>query len=119
MTVIIYICICSTPVIITGIVDKWPAAANSTTSNGNNTHAWKNMNYLKSVAGRRTVPIEIGKDYMASNWSQKLMQISEFIDTHILYNDAEVEEDDIDDSMNGGERIGYLAQFPLFEHVSV
>ena len=39
---------------------------------------------LQSVAGPRTVPIEFGGQYTASDWGQKLMPLSQFIDQHVL-----------------------------------
>ncbi|KAG1079512.1 hypothetical protein G6F42_023728 [Rhizopus arrhizus] len=42
------------------------------------------MEYLKSVAADRVVPVEIGSQYTDANWSQKMMRFSDFIDQHIL-----------------------------------
>lgn len=39
--------------------------------------------YLKSVAGYRTVPVELGSRYTAEEWSQKLMTVADFIDNHV------------------------------------
>ena len=41
------------------------------------------LNYLKQIAGSRTVPIEIGSKYTDENWSQALMKLSDFIDCYI------------------------------------
>ena len=41
------------------------------------------LDYLKQIAGSRTVPIEIGSKYTDENWSQALMKLSDFIDLHI------------------------------------
>ncbi len=38
------------------------------------------LDYLKQVAGSRTVPIEIGSKYTDENWSQSLMTMSQFIE---------------------------------------
>ncbi len=42
------------------------------------------LEYLKEVAGPRTVPVEMGSRYTDEEWSQKLMTIAEFIDEYIL-----------------------------------
>ena len=42
------------------------------------------LGYLKQIAGPRTVPVELGSRYTDDNWAQKLMTLSEFIDTHIV-----------------------------------
>ena len=42
------------------------------------------IDYLKRIAGPRTVPVEIGLRYTDEDWSQKLMTISDFIDKYIL-----------------------------------
>lgn len=42
------------------------------------------IDYLRSVAGCRTVPIEVGSKYTDEEWSQKLITVNEFIDTYIM-----------------------------------
>lgn len=66
---------------------------------------WANTNYLLSVAGERTVPIEIGSQYTDSNWGQKLMTLKKFIENYVLH----MENKDT----------GYLAQYNLFDQVSL
>jgi hypothetical protein len=83
-----------TPVILTGAMEDWPAL-----------HRWPDMNYLKHVAGPRTVPVEIGANYLDNNWSQTLMTMHDFITQH-------VENAAKDSNYNG-----YLAQHALFEQV--
>lgn len=63
------------------------------------------MNYLKKVAGARTVPIELGAHYVHPTWSQKLMTVGEFIEAYIV------------PQMGEDTTVGYLAQHPLFEQV--
>lgn len=65
---------------------------------------WTDVNYLLTVAGERTVPIELGSHYADENWSQKLMTLKEFIRNYYL--------DSTDD-------VGYLAQHNLFDQVYV
>ncbi|CEP11556.1 hypothetical protein [Parasitella parasitica] len=65
-----------TPLIISkDLIDHWPAFVQ---------HPWSSMNYLKSIAADRVVPVEIGSQYTDANWSQKMMRFSDFIDKHIL-----------------------------------
>ncbi|PNF15567.1 Lysine-specific demethylase 8 [Cryptotermes secundus] len=77
-----------------GCISHWPAL-----------HLWRDINYLKKVAGARTVPIELGVHYVHPTWSQKLMTVAEFIEAHIVPQTGEATP------------IGYLAQHPLFEQV--
>ncbi|XP_076865374.1 lysine-specific demethylase 8 isoform X2 [Brachyhypopomus gauderio] len=81
------------PVIIEGAIDHWPAFKD---------HAWS-IDYLRDVAGCRTVPVELGSRYTDENWSQKLLTVNEFIDHYIM--DKE------------GAGVGYLAQHQLFDQV--
>uniref|UniRef100_T1J4Q5 JmjC domain-containing protein n=1 Tax=Strigamia maritima TaxID=126957 RepID=T1J4Q5_STRMM len=80
------------PLIIENAMDFWPAMS---------TRPW-NINYLRSVAGNRTVPVELGSKYTDGNWSQSLMTVNEFIDKHIVCDD-------------GG--VAYLAQHSLFDQI--
>ncbi|XP_030646240.1 lysine-specific demethylase 8 [Chanos chanos] len=81
------------PVVLEGIIDHWPAFKE---------HPWS-IDYLRSVAGCRTVPVEIGSKYTDEEWGQRLLTVNEFIDHYILGKGA------------GG--IGYLAQHQLFDQV--
>jgi lysine-specific demethylase 8 len=61
------------PFILSGYVDDWPAR---------NEHSWSSLQYLSSVAGRgRVVPVEVGSDYRANDWTQKMMDWHEFLDS--------------------------------------
>jgi len=76
---------------------------------------------------RRTVPIELGRSYMAENWSQELVTLQQFIQTHILrspptHHDHEMQRvghtDEAEERMQRDtERVGYLAQHELFKQV--
>jgi hypothetical protein len=81
---------------VSGCITHWPAL-----------HLWRDLNYLKKVAGTRTVPIELGVHYVHPAWSQKLMTVGEFIEAHIK------------PQMGEDTPIGYLAQHPLFEQVYI
>ncbi|KAM3961571.1 jumonji domain containing 5 [Aphomia sociella] len=79
------------PVVLSNCINHWPALSK-----------WKDINYFKQIAGSRTVPIELGRVYTDSDWTQKLMTIDEFIDEHIY-------------QCHGPT--GYLAQHQLFEQI--
>ncbi|XP_044037170.1 lysine-specific demethylase 8 isoform X1 [Siniperca chuatsi] len=82
------------PLILEGIIDHWPAL---------NEHPWS-IEYLRSVAGCRTVPVEVGSRYTDEEWSQTLLTVNEFIDQYILNKD-------------GVKGLGYLAQHQLFDQI--
>uniref|UniRef100_A0A182MYC5 JmjC domain-containing protein n=1 Tax=Anopheles dirus TaxID=7168 RepID=A0A182MYC5_9DIPT len=87
------------PAILKGIIDDWPAM-----------ERWHDPNYLLTVAGERTVPIEIGSQYSSDDWSQKLMKFREFIEQSIC-SEASAPAD-------GSEhRAAYLAQHDLFDQI--
>ena len=83
-----------TPVVISGAISHWPAFSD---------HDWT-LDYLRSVAGGRTVPVEIGSRYTEEDWTQKLMTIDEFIENFIINSHPTSK--------------GYLAQHNLFDQVS-
>lgn len=56
------------PVVLEGVSDSWPAHSR-----------WADPHYLLRVAGCRTVPVEVGRDYMAKDWTQVLMTVNEFV----------------------------------------
>ncbi|XP_032645106.1 bifunctional peptidase and arginyl-hydroxylase JMJD5 isoform X3 [Chelonoidis abingdonii] len=77
------------PVILEGIVDHWPCMKK-----------WS-LDYLRQIAGCRTVPVEVGSRYTDEEWSQTLMTVNDFIDQYIVNKNS----------------IGYLAQHQLFDQV--
>ena len=77
------------PHILLNTMDHWPALSK-----------WKNMQYLLDLLAYRTVPVEVGFDYLDDSWSQKLMTFGEFALDYLLE-----------------DRKGYLAQFELFDLV--
>uniref|UniRef100_A0A1A7XD97 Lysine-specific demethylase 8 n=1 Tax=Iconisemion striatum TaxID=60296 RepID=A0A1A7XD97_9TELE len=87
------------PVILEGIIDHWPAL---------NNHPWS-LEYLRSVAGCRTVPVEVGSRYTDEDWSQTLLTVNEFIDKYIL--------EKVQISQSGERALGYLAQHQLFDQI--
>ncbi|XP_054003851.1 bifunctional peptidase and arginyl-hydroxylase JMJD5 [Hylaeus anthracinus] len=79
------------PALLKGCIKHWKAL-----------ERWQDLNYLSSIAGNRTVPIEIGSRYTNDDWTQQLLSFSEFLQKHILEKRNEV---------------GYLAQHQLFEQI--
>jgi hypothetical protein len=62
-----------TPVIIENAIDFWPAFGR---------RRWS-VEYIKRVAGCRTVPVEIGAKYTEEAWSQRLMTVRDFVQQYI------------------------------------
>ena len=60
------------PVVVTGALSSWPALTK-----------WQDLDYLSRVAGPRTVPVELGKHYLADGWGQQLMLFSDFVKLHV------------------------------------
>lgn len=83
------------PIILQDMMEHWPAT---------NSRQWS-FNYLKEVAGNRTVPVEIGSRYTDESWTQKLMTINEFVSDYIT------------DGGNDCKNIAYLAQHQLFDQI--
>ena len=82
------------PHVIEGIVNQWPACKR-----------W-NMDYLSALAGPRTVPVEIGQNYMSKEWTQQLMTLDTFINTFVKKQEGKEPQ-----------RIAYLAQHELFDQI--
>ncbi|KAK8936225.1 hypothetical protein KSP39_PZI013935 [Platanthera zijinensis] len=82
----------SYPVIISDCIDHWPARKK-----------WKKSDYLEKIAGDRTVPVEVGKNYLSSDWKQELITFSQFL---------ERTKSNISPS-----NVTYLAQHPLFDQI--
>ncbi|TVU05222.1 hypothetical protein EJB05_48380, partial [Eragrostis curvula] len=83
--------LCETPVILSGCIDHWPARTK-----------WKDLKYLEMIAGDRTVPVEVGKNYVCTEWKQELITFSQFLE-RMWSNDS--------------ANMTYLAQHPLFDQV--
>ncbi|KAF0928036.1 hypothetical protein E2562_037367, partial [Oryza meyeriana var. granulata] len=80
------------PVIISGSIDHWPARTK-----------WKDIQYLKKMAGDRTIPVEVGKNYVCSEWKQELVTFSQLLERMWL--------------TGCPSNLTYLAQHPLFEQI--
>lgn len=83
----------ASPVILSDCMAHWPARTK-----------WNDMDYLKKVAGSRTVPVEVGKNYLCTEWKQELITFSEFLE-RIQSNDST------------SFVPTYLAQHPLFDQI--
>lgn len=103
----------NTPMIISNLVSHWPALT---------THPWSSASYLlsKTHRGKRLVPVELGKSYITADWSQKIMTFGDFINTHVLRNEAFMTEEELRRDWEGEPRerpTGYLAQHTLFTQI--
>ncbi|KAH7543587.1 lysine-specific demethylase JMJ30 [Ziziphus jujuba] len=85
--------LCCSPVIITDCMAHWPARSK-----------WNDMNYLRRIAGDRTVPVEVGKNYLCSEWKQELITFSQFLERIQATDSSAVPT--------------YLAQHPLFDQIN-
>lgn len=47
------------------------------------------IDYIKRIAGARTVPVELGLRYTDEDWRQELMNVGDFIDKYILLEDKQ------------------------------
>ncbi|KAL5976009.1 Lysine-specific demethylase jmj30 [Asimina triloba] len=81
------------PVILSDCMPHWPART-----------MWKDMEYLKRVAGDRTVPVEVGKNYLYPEWKQELITFSQFLER-------------IQSTENCSAGPTYLAQHQLFDQI--
>ncbi|KAJ9555328.1 hypothetical protein OSB04_009942 [Centaurea solstitialis] len=57
------------PVLLSDSMTHWPARTK-----------WNDLNYLRKVAGYRTVPVEVGKNYLCTDWKQEMLTFSEFLE---------------------------------------
>jgi len=69
-----------------------------------NANIWSNPSLLfyQTLYGTRLVPIELGRSYTDSSWTQRIMPFKEFLHTHLL---------------NQNDEIGYLAQHDLLSQI--
>ncbi|KAK6002205.1 hypothetical protein QM012_001843 [Aureobasidium pullulans] len=88
----------TTPIIIKGVIDDWPATNDPL-------RYWSDPSYLlkATLGGRRLVPVELGRSYTDDDWSQRIMTFAEYMQSHLLQPKQ--------------ERTGYLAQHDLFSQV--
>jgi len=89
-----------TPVILRNCIDHWPAMCHN---------RWSPQ-YMRTVAGCRLVPVELGSKYTDQTWSQKLMTVSEFFEKYVLDSCQQ-------DGAQRAKEVAYLAQHQLFNQV--
>ncbi|KAJ0083637.1 hypothetical protein Patl1_29818 [Pistacia atlantica] len=82
------------PVIITDCMAHWPARTK-----------WNDIDYLEKVAGDRTVPVEVGKNYLCPEWKQELIPFSQFLER-------------VQSTGKSSNVPTYLAQHPLFDQIN-
>ncbi len=80
----------ATPAILEGVIEHWPAL-----------QKWSDLGYLNHVAGRRLVPVELGRHYLDEKWSEQLMPLSSFLREYVQKGDAHA----------------YLAQHALLDQI--
>lgn len=98
----------SSPFILPGFINDWPALTD---------HSWNSPAYLLRIAGRgRVVPVEVGTDYRADDWNQKILPWEDFLRGIGLTLDSnENEGDELGfQTDNTGKEVLYLAQHTLF-----
>ncbi|KAI9081805.1 hypothetical protein K1719_036067 [Acacia pycnantha] len=81
------------PVIISDCIAHWPAKTK-----------WNDIDYLKKVAGDRTIPVEVGKGYLCAEGKQELITFSDFLQR-------------IESHACSPAGPTYLAQHPLFDQI--
>ena len=118
------------PVILTHTIDHWPASK-----------LWHRPKYWydRTIAGRRLVPIELGKTYVDEGWGQRIVPFRQFMFDHLLRdqpsatnngasqdadssqrneNQDSKSENDLDQKNAHFESvIGYLAQHDLLSQI--
>ncbi|KAL6859003.1 hypothetical protein ACP4OV_018005 [Aristida adscensionis] len=83
--------LCESPVILSGCIDHWPARTK-----------WRDLKYLERIAGDRTVPVEVGKNYVCTERKQELITFAQFLE-RMWSSDY--------------TNMTYLAQHPLFDQI--
>jgi lysine-specific demethylase 8 len=103
------------PLIITDAIDYWPALSD---------RPWDSPSYLltQTLNGRRLVPIEIGRSYTSTNWTQKILSFGDFMQSYLLESPPETNPMSTSnghgtDNAEGTKQTGYLAQHDLFAQI--
>lgn len=100
----------SMPVIISGAMDDWPAMG------AGGSRGWADLEYLKTVAGSRLVPVEIcdardaSQTYLSPSWNRVVMTLSEYIDSYVACKPTSSRQ-------SSENQRGYLAQHALFAQI--
>ncbi|KAJ3901756.1 hypothetical protein F5879DRAFT_967044 [Lentinula edodes] len=92
------------PFVLPKYASSWPAI---------NEHPWSSAAYLRFVAGpARIVPVEVGADYRADDWTQQFIDWDRFLSTLEL-DDIDLSADLASPSKIKPEKVLYLAQHNL------
>ena len=67
--------------------------------------------FIGTELGDRTVPVEVGTSYLADDYTQQLMTIDDFIETHVAAGSSS------NSGSSSSSNRGYLAQHQLFEQI--
>ncbi|KAJ5948214.1 hypothetical protein N7466_001229 [Penicillium verhagenii] len=100
-----------TPVVITGLVNGWPAIVS---------RPWTSRKYWehRTFNGERYVPVEVGRSYTDEEWGQKIMKFREFAGKY-LWNSEKPNvpfmDNEVPEEVSG--ETGYLAQYDLFRQI--
>ena len=92
------------PAEISGAIDHWPAL-----------ERWRDVEYLEEALGARHVPVEVGRDYTSSAWTQKVVRLGHFLQESFGGREGSGAAG-TDGGAASGDGTMYLAQFPLFDH---
>ena len=92
------------PAEISGAIDHWPAL-----------ERWRDVEYLEEALGARHVPVEVGRDYTSSAWTQKVVRLGHFLQESFGGREGSGASG-TDGGAASGDGTMYLAQFPLFDH---
>lgn len=96
------------PVVLCGLAKRWPAF-----------ERWKSPDYLRSTAGMRSVPVELGKHFMHESYHQALLPLGEFLDEYVLLGGETRGFGNKKNNENPKQTqtTGYLAQHALFDQI--
>jgi lysine-specific demethylase 8 len=93
------------PVVLQGLTDRWPAmGARVGAEGGAQDRDWSRLPYLLEHLAFRTVPVEVGTDYLGAQWTQRLMPFHAFLEAFLF-------------PQAPAAAVGYLAQHRLLEQV--
>ncbi|KAG5913397.1 hypothetical protein E4U42_001217 [Claviceps africana] len=84
------------PVVFTDLAASWPALGS---------RPWHSREYLlaRTFAGRRLVPVELGRSYVDEHWGQALVPFGQFLARHVVPDPS--------------AEVAYLAQHDLFRQI--
>ncbi|KAJ5747158.1 uncharacterized protein N7511_008854 [Penicillium nucicola] len=101
-----------TPLIITNALDHWPALS---------TRPWASRDYWwkRTLAGRRLVPVEVGRSYTDEDWGQKIMPFKEFVENYIWHGKMTPTggQENQGHGVNQSGETGYMAQHDLLAQI--